>query len=452
MNDLRIPPHSEIAEQSLLGSLMLSQDAFDEIAGSIEAEQFYSQGNADVFRVISTMHLATKVIDVFTVAEELDKRGKLEDIGGVGYLVSLAQNTPSAANIRAYAGIVREHWQASKLIETAYGIEAMILDKTPVREALDRASAMLSEISETRSANEPTMIGESLVRFISLVDEAFNSKDGFIGLETGLRDLDKRLGGLKTGNLIIVAGRPGMGKTSLAMQIGHHVADTKAPVLVLSMEMSKIELVARETARIGSLSVEDVLKGNLDENGWASLTHATSKLQTLPMVIDESGGLSLTEVRAKARKAKRKHGIGLLIVDYLQLMRGEHGDNREQQVSEISRGLKSLAKEIEIPVIALSQLSRKCEERGNKRPIMSDLRESGSIEQDADMILFVYRDEIYNPESPDAGIAEIIIGKRRMGAPGTVYTIFDGPSTAFKDFYGPVPSHTAKPKRMRGME
>ena len=443
MIDLMIPPHSRISEESVLGSLMLSQDAFDEIAGKIEPEYFYIQAHGDCFRVIASMHMAGKTIDVITVAEELDRRGKLDDIGLEG-LAQMAQSTPSAANIKAYAERVRESWQSRKLIETARSIESMSMSKTPVRETLDKASAMLSEIAETRSGNDPTHIADTLPKLIALVDDAFNSKDGFIGLPTGINDLDKKLGGLKPGNLIFIAGRPAMGKTSLAMQIGHYVAAVECPVLVLSMEMSKVELTAREVARIGGISVEDVLSGKLDDDGWNRLTRATGILQNTPMIIDESGGLSLTEVRAKARKSKRKHGIGLVIIDYLQLMRGEHGDNREQQISEISRGLKALAKELDVPVIALSQLSRKCEERGNKRPMMSDLRESGSLEQDADMILFIYRDEVYNTDSSDAGMAEIIIGKRRMGAPGTVYTVFDGPSTAFKNFAGTyVPS---KPK------
>lgn len=450
--DIPLPPHSIEAEQSIIGSLLLDNLAFDRIVGMVNENDFYREDHRLIWRHIVRIIGDNNPADVVTVAASMENDGTLDEAGGLAYLAALALNTPSSANIRKYAEIVREKWQARKLLSASWEI-ADLATSQDIKSAIGQAQAKLSEIAETRTASDPRPISDALPEFLKLVESAHESEQGFVGLPTHLKPLDKKLGGLKPGQLIILAGRPAMGKTSLAMQIAHDIAANTCPVLVLSMEMSSTELVSREVSRIGKLPLEEVISGRLYEEDWDRLTYAISRINSLPLIVDEQGGLSISEVRAKARTASRKHGIGLVVVDYLQLMRGEVGtDNRNEQVSQMTRGLKALAKELQLPVICLSQLSRDCEKRSDKRPMPSDLRDSGSIEQDADVILFVYRDEVYHAESHMKGIAEIIIGKQRNGPTGTVYSVFIGERTEFAEMSGPIP--TPEPDlapRRRGM-
>ncbi len=433
MNDM-VPPHNRDAEQSVIGALLLSPDAFDNIAG-LEPGMFYNRDHAIVYATIARMIAAREVVDVVTVAEAMERAGELEEIGGLGYLASLAQNTPSVANIKRHAQIVREKWQARKLMSVGMAIHDMVAVES-ISDALGKAGAMLSEIAEAHTGNEPQRIGNALTLFIEQMEAAQESGTGIVGLPTGLSDLDERLGGMRGGQLILIAGRPSMGKSSLGIQIASHVAQHGTPSLVLSMEMTAQEISAREVARAGKLSVSNLMRGRMAESDWAGLTHGISIVNDLPMLVDEQGGLSVAEVGAKIRTARRKHNIGLVVIDYLQMMRGSGEANRNQELESITRSLKAVAKEIGIPIIALSQLSRKCEERTNKRPIPSDLRESGALEQDADVIMFVYRDEVYNTDTPDIGIAEIIIAKQRNGPIGTVHTVWLREQTAFATLQG----------------
>lgn len=443
--------YSSSAEQSVLGSILQKPDAYDEIAGTLSAEMFYSARHISIFRIIARMLLEASPVDVITVAEECERQHILDEIGGLGYLAELHQNTPSATNIKRYAAIVHANWQERRLIAAGHDIIQLVDDKQPINTCLTRAMEMVSTIAETRTAAEPQPIGNALIPLLAQIESAYENGTGLVGASTGLHDLDDLLGGLRGGQLIIIGGRPAMGKSSIALQIAAHDAEQRNAVLVLSLEMPATELAAREVSRASRIPVADLMRGKLREDDWAKLTHGASIVNNMRMIVDDQSNLSLIEVAAKARTAKRKHKIGMLVIDYLQLMRGE-GDNRNQELESITRGLKSLAKDLDIPVIALSQLSRKCEERTNKRPMLSDLRESGGIEQDADVVIFVYRDEVYNPDSQDIGTAELIVAKQRNGPPGRIRVTFLGEYTQFADYMGPqtFEQQNTTPKR-RGM-
>lgn len=449
MNDRLHTPHSIEAEQSVLGALLHKPDALDDIANLIDAGMFYRSGHAVMFSTISAMVNESNVVDVVTVAERLDRDGYLDDIGGLAYMAELAHNVPSAANIKRYAAIVREKWQARSLIAIGNEVADAAMSMS-VSEAVGQAQEKLSAVVESTSRGEAKPIGTSVRLVLEQIETAFNHGFGIVGLSTGLHDLDDKLGGLRPGQLIIVAGRPGMGKTALSLQVAHHIAASGTPALVLSMEMPATELAAREVARVAKLSVADMMRGKIRDEDWAALTHGLSTVKDLPMLVDEQGGLSFVEAAAKIRLARRKHGIGLAVLDYLQLMRGD-GDNRNQELEGITRGLKALSKELGIPIIALSQLSRKCEERTNKRPLLSDLRESGGIEQDADVVLMIYRDEVYTPDSDDKGTAEIIIAKQRQGPTGRIRTVFMGEYASFANYAGEQFPHREAPKKGRGL-
>lgn len=450
-DDLILPPHAVESEQSVLGALLLDNSAMDRIANVLDESHFFRADHRIIWRKLADMILANIPADVVTVAEELETAGTLDDAGGLGYLVDLAQNTPSAANVHRYAAIVLEKWQARSLMAAGHEIATMATTM-PVDEAMTAAQERISTIAEGSSKGEAVHIAIPTRAMIDMVDAAYSAGGGIVGLSTGLADLDDKLGGLRGGQLIIVGGRPAMGKTSFAMGIGSHVSGTGTPVLVLSMEMPATELAAREVARIGKLSVSAMMRGNLrGDEDWARLTHGLSVVRDLPMYVDDQGGLSLLEAVSKIRMNRRKHGIGMVVIDYLQLMRGI-GENRNQELESITRAMKAIAKELDIPIVVLSQLSRKCEERTNKRPVSSDLRESGALEQDADVILFIYRDEVYNPDSPDKGTAEIIISKQRNGPTGRIRTVFHGEYATFANFSGEqFPAREDKPKNWRGM-
>ncbi|MEZ0236714.1 MAG: replicative DNA helicase [Methylophilaceae bacterium] len=442
---LKLPPHSVEAEQSVLGGLLLENEALDKIADLIASGDFYRHDHRVIYEHISRLIEHNKPADIVTVAESLESTAQLSGVGGISYLGALAQNTPSAANIRRYAEIVRERAVMRSLVEVGSSIaeSAFSPQGKDAAQLLDEAEARIFEIAEggKRSTQGFIDIKTLLPQVADRIDQLFqrdNASD-VTGIPTGFADLDSMTSGLQPGDLVIVAGRPSMGKTAFSLNIAENVAlDTGLPVAVFSMEMGATQLAMRMIGSVGRLDQHRMRTGRLEDEDWVRLTTALGKLNDAPMFIDESAGLNALEVRARARRLHRQCGkLGLIVIDYLQLMAAtRQGENRATEISEISRALKALAKELDVPVVALSQLNRGLEQRPNKRPVMSDLRESGAIEQDADVILFIYRDQVYNPDSPDKGTAEIIIGKQRNGPIGTVRLTFLGEHTRFENFAG----------------
>ncbi|HUW27877.1 MAG TPA: replicative DNA helicase [Sulfuriferula sp.] len=440
---LKMPPHSVEAEQSVLGGLLLENHAWDRIADVINQNDFYRHDHKLIYRMITKLIEQGKPADVVTVAESLENHGELSNVGGLSYLVALAQNTPSAANIRRYAEIVRERGVMRKLVEVGTDIAESAYNPAgrSANDLLDQAEAKVFDIAEAgaRSQQGFLEIKPLLTEVVERIDELFSrdNQSDVTGIPTGFADLDQKTAGLQPGDLIIVAGRPSMGKTAFSINMGENVAiDSGLPVAIFSMEMGGSQLVMRMLGSIGRLDQHKIRTGRLQDDDWQKLTYAVGKLNDAPIYIDETPALNALELRARARRLHRQCGkLGLIIIDYLQLMSSvSSGENRATEISEISRSLKALAKELQVPVIALSQLNRSLEQRPNKRPVMSDLRESGAIEQDADVILFIYRDEVYNPDSQDKGSAEIIIGKQRNGPIGTVRLTFLGEHTRFENY------------------
>ena len=442
---LKLPPHSVEAEQSVLGGLLLENEALDKIADLIASGDFYRHDHRVIYEHISRLIEHNKPADIVTVAESLESTAQLSGVGGISYLGALAQNTPSAANIRRYAEIVRERAVMRSLVEVGSSIaeSAFSPQGKDAAQLLDEAEARIFEIAEggKRSTQGFIDIKTLLPQVADRIDQLFqrdNASD-VTGIPTGFADLDSMTSGLQPGDLVIVAGRPSMGKTAFSLNMAENVAlDSGLPVAVFSMEMGATQLAMRMIGSVGRLDQHRMRTGRLEDEDWVRLTTALGKLNDAPMFIDESAGLNALEVRARARRLHRQCGkLGLIVIDYLQLMAAtRQGENRATEISEISRALKALAKELDVPVVALSQLNRGLEQRPNKRPVMSDLRESGAIEQDADVILFIYRDQVYNPDSPDKGTAEIIIGKQRNGPIGTVRLTFLGEHTRFENFAG----------------
>jgi replicative DNA helicase len=440
---LRVPPHSIEAEQSVLGGLLLDNAAFDRITDVVGEDDFYRFDHKIIWQHITRLISLARPADVVTVYESLASAGKGEEVGGLAYLNALAHNTPSAANIRRYAEIVRERSMLRKLVSVADEIAAAAFNPQgkEARQLLDEAESRVFQIAQegARGATGFQEIQPLLTQVVERIDELYHREGGsdITGVPTGFNDLDRMTSGLQPGDLIIVAGRPSMGKTSFSMNIGEHVAiEQGLPVAVFSMEMGAVQLAMRMVGSVGMLDQHRMRTGKLTAEDWPRLTHAVQQVQEAQIYIDETPALSSMEVRARARRLARQCGqLGLISIDYMQLMSANSaGENRATEISEISRSLKGLAKELNCPLIALSQLNRSLEQRPNKRPVMSDLRESGAIEQDADLILFIYRDEVYNPDSPDKGTAEIIIGKQRNGPIGSVRLTFQGASTRFLNF------------------
>ena len=445
LDSLRVPPHSIEAEQSVLGGLLRDNSAWDRIADFVHAEDFYRYDHRLIFQHITKLINAARPADVITVFESLSSMGKADEVGGLPYLNALAQNTPSAANIRRYGEIVRDRGVLRKLITVADEIsgQAFSPQGQEVKQILDTAESKIFSIAEegARGAQGFQEIQPLLGQVVERIDELYNrdNQNDITGIPTGFTDLDRMTSGLQAGDLVIVAGRPSMGKTALAINIGEQVAiDSGLPVAVFSMEMGGTQLAMRMLGSVGRLDQQRLRTGRLTDEDWPRLTHAIQKMNDAQMYIDETPALNSIELRARSRRLARQCGkLGLIIVDYLQLMSANSsGENRATEISEISRSLKGLAKELQCPVVALSQLNRSLEQRPNKRPVMSDLRESGAIEQDADLILFIYRDEVYNPDSSDKGSAEIIIGKQRNGPIGTVRLTFLGQFTKFENYAG----------------
>ncbi len=437
---LKVPPQSVEAEQSVLGGLMLEGQAWDRVADKITEADFYRKEHRLIFRAIGALAEESSPADVVTVSEWLDKHQELQNAGGLAYLASLANNTPSAANIGAYANIVRERAILRNLINTASRIagSAYSPEGQSASDILDFAERSIFDISEQgahrRGGFAP--LKTLLTKAVDRIDTLFRSESAITGVSTGFKDLDDMTSGLQPGDLVIVAGRPSMGKTSLAMNIAESTAvGSKLPVAIFSMEMPGEQLAMRMMASLGRINAHKVRTGKLEDDDWPRLTHAIGMLAEAPMFIDDTPALTPLELRTRARRLKREHGLGLIVVDYLQLMQApESSENRATEISGITRSLKGLAKELGVPVIALSQLNRSLEQRPNKRPVMSDLRESGAIEQDADVIFFIYRDEVYNEDSQDKGTAEIIIGKQRNGPTGKVKLTFLGEYTRFENY------------------
>jgi replicative DNA helicase len=446
---LKVPPHSIEAEQSLLGALLLDNQAFDRVADLVNGEDFYRDDHRRIWRHISRLIEANRPADVVTVSEAIEASEDKDKTGGPAYLGALAQNTPSALNIRRYAELVRERSVQRRLAQVATEIAESALSSggKEVGQLLDEAESKIFQIAETGARRDQGLleIKPVLARVFEKIDHLYHrdNPSDVTGVPTGFVDLDRMTAGLQGGDLIIVAGRPSMGKTALALNIAEHVAvDNGLPVAVFSMEMSATQLAMRMLGSISRVDQHKMRTGRLSDKEWSDLSDAMGKLHETPIYIDEGGALTALEVRARARRLKRQYSkLGLIVIDYLQLMASSsQGENRATEISEISRGLKAMAKELDVPVVALSQLNRAVDQRPDRRPVMSDLRESGAIEQDADVIMFIYRDVVYKPDLPEEqrGIAEVILGKQRNGPIGTVKLTFRGQHTRFENYQDPA--------------
>jgi len=443
---LRVPPHSIEAESSVLGGLLLDNGAWDRVADLLNDSDFYRYEHRLTYSAIAALVNASKPADVVTVFEHLQNLGKADEAGGLAYLNSLAQYVPSAANIRRYAEIVRERAVLRKLVAASDEIATSAFNPQgkPVAKILDEAEQKIFKIGEEGSRMKEGFqsMDRLVVDLLDRVQEMADNPQDVTGVPTGFIDLDRMTAGLQGGDLIVLAARPSMGKTAFAINIAEHVALNEGlPVAVFSMEMGAAQLAVRIVGSIGRINQGHLRTGKLTDEEWPRLTEAIEKLRHVSLHIDETPGLTPSELRANARRLARQCGkLGLIVVDYLQLMSGsssDGGDNRATELGEISRGLKMLAKELQCPVIALSQLNRSVEQRTDKRPMMSDLRESGAIEQDADIIMFIYRDEYYTKDAcKEPGVAEIIIGKQRNGPTGVVKLAFLNMLTRFESLVG----------------
>jgi len=439
---IKLPPHSVEAEQAVLGGLLLDNSAWDKIGDFIGESDFYRADHRVLYQHVSRLIQAGKPADVITVSESLDQAGKLAEVGGLAYLGALAQNTPSAVNIRRYAEIVRDRGIMRQLVQVGSEIAESAFSPLgrDANELLNQAESKVFAIAEQGARGRQGFIDirPIIAQVVERIDQLHASPSEITGVPSGFIDLDRMTSGLQQGDLVIVAGRPSMGKTAFALNIAENIAlNDHLPVAVFSMEMSGAQLVMRMIGSVGKVDQLKVRTGRIADDEWPRLTDAWGRLNDAPIYIDETPALNSLELRARARRLHRQvggPGLGLIVVDYLQLMSSSSpGENRATEISEISRSLKALAKELSVPVIALSQLNRSLEQRPNKRPVMSDLRESGAIEQDADVILFIYRDEVYNPDTQDKGVAEIIVGKQRNGPTGTVRLTFLGQFTRFEN-------------------
>ncbi|WCG83741.1 replicative DNA helicase [Pectobacterium sp. A5351] len=443
---LKLPPQSVSAEQSVLGALMLDNERWDIVAERVTANDFFNRAHQLIFAEMQNLLDMGKPIDLITLSESLELQGSLESAGGFAYLAELAKNTPSVLNINAYAEIVRERAVVREMISVANKIADAGYDPQgrSSEDLLDMAESLVFQIAENRASKDegPKNIERILEDTVSRIEQLYQRPhDGVTGVSTGYQDLDKKTAGLQKSDLIIVAARPSMGKTTFAMNLCENAAMMQdKPVLIFSLEMPAEQIMMRMLASISRVDQTRIRTGQLDDEDWARISSSMGLLlQKKNMYIDDSSGLTPTEVRARARRVFREHdGLSLIMIDYLQLMRVPSlSDNRTLEIAEISRSLKALAKELQVPVVALSQLNRSLEQRADKRPVNSDLRESGSIEQDADLIMFIYRDEVYHENSDLKGIAEIILGKQRNGPIGTVRLTFNGQWSRFDNYAGP---------------
>ncbi len=439
--DAPTPPHSIEAEQAVLGGLLINPTAWDNVADVVRESDFYRNDHRLIFEAIGALAGNGKPTDVVTVSEQLERNGNLEAAGGVAYLGTVARETPTAANVRSYAEIVHERSLLRQLITAGSEIASSVFsnDGQTARDLVDKAEQRVFEIAEGSTRGGGAVAVRTLLpHVIDQIDDAHSNPDKLRGLPSGFAEFDKKTGGLRPGDLVIVAGRPSMGKTTLAVNMAEYAAVHQAkrvPVAIFSMEMPSEQLITRMLSSIGGVPLGNLRSGRISDDDWVRITSATSQLSEAKIFIDETPALTPTELRARARRVKREHGLGLIVVDYLQLMQVPGTkENRATEIGEISRGLKILAKELAVPVIALSQLNRAVEQRENKKPVMSDLRESGSIEQDADMILLIYREEVYEKDTTRKGIAEIDLAKHRNGEIGTFVLTFQGQFTRFANY------------------
>ena len=432
----KVPPSSEEAEKSTLGSMLLDREAIPTAVESLEPEDFYWSKHAIIYNAICQLFDKGDPVDLVTLSEKLREEDKLEEVGGASYITSVVNSVPTAANIKHYAEIVEEKSILRGLIKTANQISKLgYKDEGEVDDLLDQAESLIFEVSEKRSVKEFSGIKDVLMDTFDDLEELHETQEDVTGVPTGFRDLDKMTSGFQESDLIIIAARPSMGKTALALNIGQYAAvEEDTSVAIFSLEMSKSQLVQRMLCSEAQVNSHRLRTGQLRDTDWRRLSQAAGRLGESDIFIDDTPGITVMEMRAKARRIKAEHGLDLILIDYLQLMQGSGGaESRQQEVSKISRSLKGLGRELNVPVVSLSQLSRAVEQRNDKRPQLSDLRASGSIEQDADVVAFIYRDEYYNPDTEKKGITEIIVGKQRNGPVGTVELAFQKEYTKFVD-------------------
>ncbi len=425
----RIPPHSVESEQSILGSILLDKDAIITVTETIQPEDFYKQAHKIIYECMMKLNNKSEPIDLITLTEELKKQGHLEDVGGISYITSLSTIVPTTSNVKYYADIVKEKSVLRKLIKVSNDILNLGYDSsTKVEDILEKAEKQIFDISQEKSSEDFKPINSVLMDAYDMIEKLYTNKEDITGITTGFEDLNNKTNGLQRTDLILIAARPAMGKTAFSLNLVQNAAlKGSASVAVFSLEMSKEQLVQRMLAAQSHVELKKIKNGSLDENDWPRIIDAMSVLSNANIYIDDTPGIKISELRSKCRKLKIEKGLDLILIDYLQLMEGEgSNESRQQEISKISRSLKIIAKELNCPVIALSQLSRAPEQRADHRPMLSDLRESGAIEQDADIVMFLYRDEYYHPDSERKNIGEIIISKNRHGETGSVELVWLG--------------------------
>ncbi|MFH1836606.1 MAG: replicative DNA helicase [Candidatus Omnitrophota bacterium] len=432
-----MPPQNNEAEAAVLGAMLIDREAISQSIEHLEESAFYSEANKQIFQAIVDLYDNNEAVDIVTLVEALKKNNKLDTVGGPSYITDLANSIPTAANIEHYAKIVREKYLLRRLINTATQIVTESFEPSgEVEKLLDRAESLIFDITSTQKrAMQVSQMKDIVKESIETIDLLYQRKENITGIPTGFHDLDVKLAGLQRSDLVVLAGRPSMGKSALAISMLQHAGVVKkVPCVYFSLEMSKDQLAQRMLCSIAGVNAHKVRTGFFSQNDWPKLVTAAGKLSESPIFVDDTPGISVLELRAKARRLKGRHDIQLIIVDYLQLMRGASRlENRQQEISDISRSMKALARELDIPVIAISQLSRAVEQRQDKRPMLSDLRDSGAIEQDADVVMLILREEYYNPTEENKGIAEIIVAKQRHGPVGTVKLAFLPEYTKFSN-------------------
>ena len=435
-DNTRIPPHSVEAEQSVLGSILLDKEAMISVSETLVPEDFYKEAHRVIYECMLKLYNNQSEIDLITLADELRDQGYLDDIGGIAYITSLSTIVPTTSNIKYYINIVKEKSISRQLISAANDIINLGYDSsTKVEDVLENAEKKIFDISQERTTNDFQPINQVLTETLSMLEKLYEEKSDVTGLTTGFRDLNKKINGLQRSDLLLIAARPAMGKTAFALNLVQNAAlKGDASVAVFSLEMSKEQLVQRMVAAQSSVELKKIKTGTLAANDWPRITDGMAVLSGAKIHIDDTPGIKISELRSKCRKLKIEKGLDLVLIDYLQLMEGEgHNESRQQEIAKISRSLKILAKELDCPVVALSQLSRAPEQRADHRPMLSDLRESGSIEQDADIVMFLYRDEYYNPDTERKNIGEVIVAKNRHGETGTVELVWFGEIQKFAD-------------------
>ncbi len=435
-DNTRIPPHSVEAEQSVLGSILLDKDAMISVSETLIPEDFYKEAHRVIYECMLKLYNNQSEIDLITLADELRDQGYLDDIGGIAYITSLSTIVPTTSNIKYYINIVKEKSISRQLISAANDIINLGYDSsTKVEDVLENAEKKIFDISQERTTNDFQPINQVLTETLSMLEKLYEEKSDVTGLTTGFRDLNKKINGLQRSDLLLIAARPAMGKTAFALNLVQNAAlKGDASVAVFSLEMSKEQLVQRMVAAQSSVELKKIKTGTLAANDWPRITDGMAVLSGAKIHIDDTPGIKISELRSKCRKLKIEKGLDLVLIDYLQLMEGEgHNESRQQEIAKISRSLKILAKELDCPVVSLSQLSRAPEQRADHRPMLSDLRESGSIEQDADIVMFLYRDEYYNPDTERKNIGEVIVAKNRHGETGTVELVWFGEIQKFAD-------------------